>query len=154
MELLRLFHVWGKICFVINFPLMLTIWIEAKGCWPFQFERRSVPLFICICKTAHIDTCLNQWKWSYELLRSKLLALLVDAQLLKVIIQVNWSDGFILKKVIYSELYINIFEAGKARICHLLFGSNGRSTKWRILVTDIEEAILQESGWRCLALIA
>lgn len=54
------------------------------------------------------------------LLCSKLLALLVDAQLLEVVVQVYWSDSFFLQKVVYSELDINIVEVGKARICSLL----------------------------------
>ena len=124
VELLGLFQVRRKICLEINQPFLRAIRVQAKRSWSFQFERGSVPLFICVGEIVYVGACRNLRTRPFMLLCSKLLALLVDAQLLEVVVQVYWSDSFILQKVIYSELDINIVEVGKARICSLLLDAS------------------------------
>ena len=127
--------------------VLLTKGIRADEFDFFQLKKRTLCLLIRASDNACVSSRTNQWTWLASIWRANSLTLLVDAQLLQVVVQVNWTYALLLKKSVYLELDINETKIWRARPC-LLPQNCWCRTRRQLFVVDIKKTLLQLLYWR------
>ena len=97
-------------------PVLQPFCRQAQRLGPLQFQRGGVALVGLSNAKLDLSTGINDWDWLGALLLTQLQALLIDAELLQVFVQVDRSHTLALQEVIDSELDVNEFYVERARV--------------------------------------